>query len=243
MPVVLQSSRWLGVLFGGTIFLSAFLLFGVQPLLSKAILPWFGGSSAVWTTCMLFFQLVLFSGYAYSHLLVARLPENRQWATHLVVLAVGAAWLMAGAFGDALAPVLPAASWKPSAGADPTWRVVLMLALTIGWPYFVLSTTGPLLQAWYGRLHPGGGSLSSVRIVECRIVVGIAGISLRGRATLGPGHPGPGLESPLRGFRHADGSRGLVEPAVSRRETTAGSGSSGLRPGRLQSRKPWRCGR
>ena len=155
MPVVLQSSRWLGVLFGGAIFLSAFLLFGVQPLLSKAILPWFGGSSAVWTTCMLFFQLVLFSGYAYSHLLVARLPENRQWATHLVVLAVGAAWLMAGVFGDALAPVLPAASWKPSAGADPTWRVVLMLALTIGWPYFVLSTTGPLLQAWYGRLHPG----------------------------------------------------------------------------------------
>ncbi|GIT28934.1 MAG: hypothetical protein Ct9H300mP1_09800 [Planctomycetaceae bacterium] len=69
MPVELQSRRWLAVLFGTTIFLSALLLFGIQPLLSKAILPWFGGSSAVWTTCMLFFQVVLFSGYAYAHLL------------------------------------------------------------------------------------------------------------------------------------------------------------------------------
>ena len=155
MSVVSRSRRWLGVLFGGAIFLSAFLLFGIQPLLSKAILPWFGGSSAVWTTCMLFFQLVLFAGYAYAHLLVARVETSRQWAIHLVVLAVGAVWLAAGVFGDALAPVLPVSSWKPSAGSDPTWRVVLMLAVTIGWPYFVLSTTGPLLQAWYGRLHPG----------------------------------------------------------------------------------------
>ena len=155
MSVVLQSRRWLGALFGTAIFLSAFLLFGIQPLLSKAILPWFGGSSAVWTTCMLFFQVVLFTGYAYAHLLVARVAPNRQWAIHLVVLAVGGVWLVVGGFGDALAPVLPVSSWKPSAEVDPTWRVVLMLAVTIGWPYFVLSTTGPLLQAWYGRLHPG----------------------------------------------------------------------------------------
>ena len=86
MPVELPSRRWLVVLFGTTIFLSALLLFGIQPLLSKAILPWFGGSSAVWTTCMLFFQVVLFSGYAYAHLLVGRLRPGAQAMVHLVVL-------------------------------------------------------------------------------------------------------------------------------------------------------------
>jgi len=155
MSSVSSNPRWPGVLHGLTIFLSAFLLFGIQPMLSKAILPWFGGSSAVWTTCMLFFQVVLFAGYAYSHLLVVRVKASRQGLVHLVVLAVGVLWLAAGLFGDGLAPVLPGSTWKPSADVDPTWQVVLTLAVTIGWPYFVLSTTGPLLQAWYGRSHPG----------------------------------------------------------------------------------------
>ena len=155
MPVELPSRRWLVVLFGTTIFLSALLLFGIQPLLSKAILPWFGGSSAVWTTCMLFFQVVLFSGYAYAHLLVRRLRPGAQAMVHLVVLGLALGWLGYGLAGDAAAPVLPGGSWKPSAEADPTWQVLLLLAVTIGWPYFVLSTTGPLLQAWYGRLRPG----------------------------------------------------------------------------------------
>ncbi len=155
MSFVSSIQRWPGVLHGVAIFLSALLLFGIQPMLSKAILPWFGGSSAVWTTCMLFFQVVLFAGYAYSHLLVAKVKASRQGLVHLVVLAVGALWLLAGLFGDALAPVLPGSTWKPSSEVDPTWQVVLTLAVTIGWPYFVLSTTGPLLQAWYGRSHPG----------------------------------------------------------------------------------------
>ena len=155
MSSVSSTQRWPGVLHGLAIFLSAFLLFGIQPMLSKAILPWFGGSSAVWTTCMLFFQLVLFAGYTYSHLLVARVKSSRQGLVHLVVLAVGSLWLVWGLFGDSLAPVLPASTWKPSSEVDPTWQVVLTLAVTIGWPYFVLSTTGPLLQAWYSRSHPG----------------------------------------------------------------------------------------
>ena len=129
MPVELQSRRWLAVLFGTTIFLSALLLFGIQPLLSKAILPWFGGSSAVWTTCMLFFQVVLFSGYAYVHLLVGRLRPGAQAMVHLVVLGLALGWLGYGLAGDAAAPVLPGGSWKPSAEADPTWQVLLLLAV------------------------------------------------------------------------------------------------------------------
>jgi SAM-dependent methyltransferase len=132
------------LLYAATIFLSAFLLFQVQPLIAKTILPWFGGTAAVWTVCMLFFQLLLLAGYVYSHAYVrVRAPVRRY--VHLALLAVAAATL----------PLAASAGWKPSGGEDPTWRIFGLLATSVGLPYFVLSTTGPLVQAWYARSHPG----------------------------------------------------------------------------------------
>lgn len=131
-------------LFSAAVFVSAFLLFQVQPLISKAILPWFGGTPGVWTTCMLFFQVVLFAGYAYAHLVSARLRVRLQAALHVVLLAVALALLN----------ILPTADWKPSGEESPVLRIVLLLSATVGLPYFILSTTGPLLQRWYSLVFP-----------------------------------------------------------------------------------------
>ena len=131
-------------LYALTIFLSAFLLFQVQPLIGKWILPWFGGGATVWTACMLFFQTVLLAGYAYAHLLRSRLAERGQALVHLA--------LVAGAL--ALLPIAPAAGWSPEGGGDPTWRILVALAASVGLPYFALSATSPLLQAWFSVAHP-----------------------------------------------------------------------------------------
>lgn len=127
-----------------TIFASAFLLLQVQPLLSKFVLPWFGGSPAVWTTCVLFFQVVLLLGYAYAHASARLLSPRQQARVHLVLLALALLFL----------PVVPSAAWKPAGTEDPIPRILLLLGATVGLPYFVLSTTGPLLQAWSARTAP-----------------------------------------------------------------------------------------
>ena len=132
------------ILYAITIFLSAFLLFQVQPLIAKMILPWFGGTAAVWTICMLFFQVLLLAGYVYSHAYVRlRVPARRY--LHIVLLALAAVTL----------PLAASAAWKPSGGEDPTWRILGLLATSVGLPYFILSTTGPLVQAWHARSRPG----------------------------------------------------------------------------------------
>lgn len=127
-----------------TIFISAFLLFQLQPLIGKAILPWFGGTPAVWMTCMLFFQVALLLGYVYAHWLVAHLRPRAQGLLHIA--------LLAGTL--VLLPLSPSAAWKPETAADPTWRILLLLAVTVGLPFVVLASTGPLLQAWFARRHP-----------------------------------------------------------------------------------------
>ncbi len=132
------------LLFGVTIIASAFLLFQVQPLIAKLILPWFGGSAAVWTSCMLFFQLALLGGYAYAHWL-GGLPGRRQAAVHCLLLAASLALL----------PILPSPGWKPQGGDDPLLRIFGLLAATVGLPYFLLSSTSPLLQSWYSRSNGG----------------------------------------------------------------------------------------
>ena len=132
-------------LYALTILVSAFLLFQVQPVIAKIILPWFGGSAAVWTTCMLFFQLVLLLGYAYSHAVVRYLRPRAQMLVHVALLAASAVLL----------PIYPDASWKPLGGEDPTLRILGLLAMTVGLPYFMLSTTGPLVQAWFARQFHG----------------------------------------------------------------------------------------
>ena len=129
------------LLYACTIFLSAFLLFQVQPLIAKMILPWFGGSAAVWTACVLFFQLLLLLGYLYAHWTIQYLPPKRQTILHGALLAVSMLML----------PAIPNPAWKPTGGEDPTLRIFGLLGATIGLPYFLLSTTGPLVQAWFVR--------------------------------------------------------------------------------------------
>jgi hypothetical protein len=128
-----------------TIFTGAFLLFEVQPLIGKYILPWFGGAPAVWTTCMLFFQILLLGGYAYAHCSARWFKPRTQAILHLVLLIAAMALL----------PITPSDSWKPNDSADPTLRILGLLVVSLGLPYFVLAATSPLLQHWFSRSHPG----------------------------------------------------------------------------------------
>ncbi|MBI3468631.1 MAG: fused MFS/spermidine synthase [Planctomycetes bacterium] len=128
-----------------TIFLSAFLLFLVQPLIGKYILPWFGGTPAVWTTCMLFFQVLLLGGYAYAHLLADRVAPRVQGSIHLALLGLSLLFL----------PIAPKEFLKPTGSESPQFQILLLLLVTIGAPYLMLSSTGPLLQSWFSRTHAG----------------------------------------------------------------------------------------
>ena len=136
---------WRSRLFGLTIFLSACLLFEIQPIIAKIILPWFGGGAVVWTTSMLFFQVVLLLGYVYAHLVATRLPGAAQAGLHIALMALTLLFLQ----------IMPDPQWKAVAADRPTVRVLELLAVTIGLPYFVLSSTSPLLQAWYARAKSG----------------------------------------------------------------------------------------
>ena len=129
------------ILYATAIFLGAFLLFLVQPIIAKQILPWFGGSAAVWATCMVFFQMVLLVGYAYADFTTRRLTPKRQAILHVTVLVLSLLVL----------PITPDVAWKPQGEENPSWRILGLLTLTIGLPYFILSTTSPLLQAWFAR--------------------------------------------------------------------------------------------
>lgn len=133
------------LLYAVTIFLSAFLLFQVQPMIAKIILPWFGGSAAVWSTCLMFFQMSLLGGYLYAYCTSRFLKPRQQAVLHIVLLAASLLLL----------PVMPSDMWKPAGGSDPTAGILVLLTAVIGLPYFLLSTTGPLLQAWYVREFHG----------------------------------------------------------------------------------------
>jgi spermidine synthase len=135
-----------GLWFAAAIFISAFLVFQVQPIISKTILPWFGGSPGVWTTCMLFFQLLLFAGYSYAHVLTKFMSQRSQGAVHFALLL----------FALFVLPMTPTADWKPRGGEDPTLSILLILLANVGLPYFLLSSTGPLLQAWFAKRVPDG---------------------------------------------------------------------------------------
>src|SRR5687768_1962296 len=132
-------------LHAATIFLSAFLLFLVQPILAKQILPWFGGAAIVWTLCMVFFQLVLLLGYAYAHWLTSRVDLRKQAWVHIALLVASLAFL----------PITADSGWKPAGGDNPVVRILALLFATVGLPYFLLSATSPLVQAWFAREFPG----------------------------------------------------------------------------------------
>ncbi|MDB5799206.1 MAG: hypothetical protein JWL63_145 [Rhodocyclales bacterium] len=134
------------LVFAGTIFTSAFALFLVQPIIAKQILPWFGGSAAVWAICMVFFQIVLLAGYAYSDWITHKLTPRRQVILHVALLALSLTFL----------PIIADPHWKPTGNEDPSLLIIRLLLGTIGLPYFLLSTTGPLIQSWVSRTLIGG---------------------------------------------------------------------------------------
>ncbi len=131
-------------LIAGAIALSAFLLFQVEPLIAKLILPWFGGAAALWASCMLFFQIVLLSGYGYAHWLNKQTGAVQK-RVHLTLLALSLVWL----------PIIPSAGWRPDAGDNPLLQIPDVLARTVGLPFLLLSSTSPLLQSWYARFNDG----------------------------------------------------------------------------------------
>lgn len=127
-----------------SILLSAYLLFQIQPLIAKFILPWFGGSAAVWTICMLFFQFVLLLGYAYSHFLVEHVKPRFQAMLHATVLLLALFFL----------PISPENYLNSDLYQFPITAILIILTMTIGLPYFILTTTSSLIQSWYARLNP-----------------------------------------------------------------------------------------
>jgi hypothetical protein len=137
-----KAQRWL---FVTTIFLGAFLLFLIEPLFAKSILPWFGGSAAVWATCLVFFQTALLLGYFYADATARRLTPKRQSAVHLGLLVVSLLWL----------PIAPQFFWRAHVQVDPAWRILGLLTFSIGLPFVLLSATSPLLQTWYARRASG----------------------------------------------------------------------------------------
>ena len=130
---------------GITVFLSAFLLFLVQPIIAKLILPRFGGSVAVWATCLVFFQAALLLGYAFAHLLVQR-GHSRAFQFAHIVLLLGSL---------ALLPIVPG-PWRGRQALGPGAADPVLLVLTIGLPFTLLAMTSPLLQAWIAGAHRGG---------------------------------------------------------------------------------------
>jgi len=127
------------------IFLGAFLLFQVQPLFGKFILPRFGGGPEVWTVCLLLFQVFLLAGYAYAHLSVRMLGFGGQAAVHLALLAAALAIL----------PVTPSVTWRPDPAGNPTLQIFVLFTATVGLPYSVLAATSPLLQRWFSQTSDG----------------------------------------------------------------------------------------
>ena len=191
------------LLYAATIFVSAFLLFLVQPVMAKQILPWFGGSAAVWTTCLVFFQTALLAGYAYSDFVVHRLARARAGARCTRCCCVASV---------ALLPIVPGAHWKPTGAENPSWLILGLLAATIGLPYFLLSTTSPLVQAWFARARPGASPYRLFALSNLASMLALVGYPF----LLEPWAPTRAqalrLVGGLRALRRSVRGRRLVEP-------------------------------
>ena len=177
-----------------TIVLSSFLLFLVQPILAKQLLPWFGGSAGVWAICLVFFQVALLLGYTYAHWLTRRRIESRHIALHIVLLLASCLTL----------PIIPAATGN-RVPHRPTLQILGLLAATVGLPYFMLASTAPLLQRWLSSCEQQSCEralhISTVRAVEPRLAGRAAQLPFRHRADLDSAHAGTGLELRVRALR------------------------------------------
>ena len=145
-----------------TVFIGSFLLFQIQPLFARFILPSYGGGSAVWTTCMLSFQALLLAGYGYAHGLTTYVPGRRQQVVHITLLLVALA----------LVPIAPDTTWAPPDALHPTLSITGVLGATIGLPYLVLAASSPLLQSWAGRVS----GLSPYRLFAVSNAGSLAGL-------------------------------------------------------------------
>ena len=134
----------IGLVFAVTIFLGAFLLFQVQPLIGRFLLPWFGGTPEIWTTCMLFFQVFLLGGYLYAHAIAKMKRIGLQAVLHIALLLLALCFL----------PIVPKDIFKPTDASYPILRILLICSATVGLPYLLLSATSPLIQVWFARAFP-----------------------------------------------------------------------------------------
>jgi hypothetical protein len=136
--------------YAAAIFLSAALLFAVQPMFTKMVLPRLGGTPSVWSVAMVFFQAVLLAGYAYAHALTSYLPGKRAIIVHLGVMIAATLFL----------PLAIAPWWgRPPADATAALWLLGLFTVSIGLPFFALSANGPLLQAWFARTdHPAAAN-------------------------------------------------------------------------------------
>ena len=165
------------VRYAGTSFLSSFLLFLVQPLIARLILPWFGGSAAVWTACMLFFQALLLAGYAYAHLLQRYAGRRLEPLFHTALLVAALATL----------PIAPNEAWRPAGTEEPVTRILLLLGATVGLPYFLLAANSPLLQAWFARARPGESPYRLFAVSNLGALVALLGYPFLLEPNLGGG--------------------------------------------------------
>jgi hypothetical protein len=129
------------VIYAVTVIVGACLLFLVQPLIAKIILPWFGGTSAVWSAALVFFQVCVLGGYCYAHWLTTNVQPRMQGVIHAALLLISCA----------LMPILPSEAWRPTDAGDPTVQILMLLGANIGLPSLLLCSTSPLLHVWYMR--------------------------------------------------------------------------------------------
>ena len=149
MNRLLSRSGVVVALFSMTLFVNAALLFAVQPMFSKMVLPMLGGTPAVWNTCMLFFQTALLGGYLYAHVTTRWLDVRKQSLLQLVLFGLTFLTL----------PVAVASGWKPTGSEMPVWWLAALLTVSLGAPFFMLSTGAPLLQRWFSESgHPAAAN-------------------------------------------------------------------------------------
>jgi hypothetical protein len=163
--------RWT---FPAGIFLGSCLLFLVQPMVAKALLPWFGGSAAVWTTCLVFFQALLLVGYLYAHALVTRVSARRQAWVHAGLVGLALLGLAVAALGFG-SPAVPGRALAPHGADGPVPLILAILAGVVGLPYLVLAANGPLLQAWYARCFPGRSPYRLYALSNAGSLLGLLG--------------------------------------------------------------------
>jgi hypothetical protein len=205
---------WLNRLLAVTVLLSAWLLFQVQPMVAKRILPWFGGGTAVWTITMLFFQTALFGGYLYAHLSVRWLSPRRQAASHAALLALAAGLLAA-------VGIVPSDAWKPAGSDFPTLRIMAMLAAYVGLPFAMLSATAPLAQAWFARANPGVTPYRLYALSNAGSLAALISYPLAVEPNLGVTRQGAAWSAIFVGFAALCGGSGLLSLGVARESLEA----------------------